>query len=46
VVGVAAAYLGSALGHQNLMLLSFAGLMLLGLLLVARSRGLLRLGAG
>lgn len=46
VVGVAAAYLGSALGHQNLMLLSFAGLMLLGLVLVARSRGQLRLGAG
>jgi hypothetical protein len=37
VVAIAVAFLWSALGHQNGMLLAFAALMLLGLGLVARA---------
>jgi hypothetical protein len=38
VSAVAIAYSVSELGHQDLMLLSFLGFMLAGLLLVARAR--------
>jgi hypothetical protein len=37
VVAIAVAFLWSTLGHQNGMLLSFAALMLLGLVLVAQA---------